>query len=58
MADRAPNGVHFDPGPGTWFTISELDRKFDTYIEPDQPIWLGKYVTVVPDVSKAGTGNG
>jgi hypothetical protein len=52
------NGVHFDPGPGTWFTIGELDRKFDAYIEPDQPIWHGKYVMVVPDVSKAGSGSG
>jgi hypothetical protein len=47
------NGEHFDPGPGTWMDTSDLARKFNTYVEPDQPIWYGKYVTVVPDISKA-----
>jgi hypothetical protein len=49
------NGINFDPGPGTWMTVRELDRKFDAYVEPGQPIWYGKYVTVVPQVSKVTT---
>ena len=35
---------------------NDLARKFNTYIEPDQPIWYGKYVTVVPEVSKVNQG--
>jgi hypothetical protein len=50
------NGEHFDPGPGTWMDTNDLARKFNTYTEPDQPIWYGKYVTVVPDVTKAKQG--
>jgi hypothetical protein len=52
------NGVAFDPAPGTWMDTAELDRKFDAYVEPDQPIWYGKYVTVVPRVSEVGSGAG
>ena len=51
------NGEHFDPGPGTWMSVSELARKFDAYVEPDQPIWYGKYVTVVPRASEANQGD-
>lgn len=47
------NGLHFDPVPGTWMGTQELGRKFDAYIEPGQPIWYGKYVTMVPRVSEA-----
>ena len=50
------NGEHFDPGPGTWMDTNELARKFNAYVEPDQPIWFGKYVTVVPKVSEANQG--
>ncbi len=50
------NGIHFDPGPGTWMTTGELARKFDAYVEPDQPIWYGKYVTVVPRLSEVNQG--
>lgn len=48
------NGTHFDPGPQTWQDIKTLARKFDAYVEPDQPAWYGKYVTVLP---KASEGN-
>jgi hypothetical protein len=37
-------------------SVTELTRKFDAYIHPDQPVWHGKYVMVVPEVSKAGAG--
>ena len=47
------NGVHFDPGPGTWFSSQDLARKFDAYVEPGQTIWYGKYVTIVPKASSA-----
>jgi hypothetical protein len=47
------NGEHFDPGPGTWMTTRDLARKFDAYVEPDQPLWFGKYVMVVPDATAA-----
>jgi hypothetical protein len=47
------NGEHFDPGPQTWMTTRELPRKFDAYVEPDQPAWYGKYVMVVPDATAA-----
>ncbi len=50
------NGEHFDPGPGTWMDTGDMARKFNAYVEPGQPIWFGKYVTVVPDVTKAGQG--
>jgi hypothetical protein len=47
------NGEHFDPGPRTWLTTRELARKFDAYVEPNQPAWYGKYVMVVPDATAA-----
>ena len=47
------NGEHFDPGPGTWMSTRDLARKFDAYVEPDQPLWFGKYVMVVPDATAA-----
>ncbi len=50
------NGQHFDPGPGTWMSSQDLARKFDAYVEPDQSIWYGKYVTIVPKASSAGHG--
>lgn len=50
------NGVHFDPGPGTWMNEKEMTGKFDAYVEPDQPIWHGKYVMVVPRASEANQG--
>ena len=50
------NGEHFDPGPGTWMSTQDLARRFDTYVEPDQPAWYGKYVTIVPKVSSANQG--
>ena len=37
---------------------SQLARKFNPYIEPGQPIWFGKYVMVVPAISKASQGTG
>jgi hypothetical protein len=50
------NGVHFDPGPGTWFSTQDLARKFDAYVEPGQPLWDGKYVTIVPKASSSNPG--
>lgn len=47
------NGQKFDPGPGTWQDVRTLSRKFDAYVVPDQPIWMGRYVTVVPRASDA-----
>jgi hypothetical protein len=47
------NGQSFDPGPGTWMATSDLARKFNVYTEPSQPLWDGKYVTVVPNASEA-----
>ncbi len=52
------NGEHFDPGPGTWLNIHDLARKFDAYVEPGQPVWYGKYVTIVPRASEANQGSG
>jgi hypothetical protein len=34
-------------------TTRDLARKFDAYVEPDQPIWFGKWVMVVPDATAA-----
>jgi hypothetical protein len=52
------NGLSFDPGPGTWISTHDLARKFDAYTEPGQPVWYGKYVTVVPRVSDVGQAGG
>jgi hypothetical protein len=52
------NGEHFDPGPGTWMDTTELARKFNEYVEPDQPAWYGKFVIVVPragEVNQTGS---
>ena len=54
--DGTLNGKPFDPGPGTWLSTPDLVRKFNAYTQPDQPIWYGKYVTVVPRVSEVGQG--
>ncbi len=50
------NGGLFDPGPQTWMNVRTLSRKFDAYAEPGQPIWSGRYVTLVPRASEAGRG--
>jgi hypothetical protein len=47
------NGQQFDPGPGTWMEVNKLTRKFDVYAEPRQPLWQGRYVTIVPNASEA-----
>ena len=47
------NGLHFDPSPGTWMAPQELARKFDAYVEPGQPIWYGKFVTILPRAADA-----
>jgi hypothetical protein len=50
------NGVHFDPGPNTWMNTSDLSRKFNEYVEPDQPAWYGNFVIVVPKATEANQG--
>jgi hypothetical protein len=47
------NGQRFDPGPGTWLDTRALTRKFDAYVEPGQPVWYGKYVTILPRADEA-----
>lgn len=47
------NGRPFDPGPQTWMTTEVLSRKFDPYAEPNQALWSGRWVTIVPRVSEA-----
>jgi hypothetical protein len=49
------NGQKFDPGPRTWMNVRTLGRKFDPYVVPRQPIWAGKYVTIVPRASDSGS---
>jgi hypothetical protein len=46
------NGRPFDPAPGTWLDLQALGRKFDTYAEPQQPLWSGRWVTIVPRASE------
>ncbi|HYI21060.1 MAG TPA: hypothetical protein VEX62_00350 [Candidatus Limnocylindrales bacterium] len=50
------NGTSFDPGPRTWMDIRTLSRKFDTYAEPGQEVWQGRYVTIIPKASEANQG--
>jgi hypothetical protein len=52
------NGELFDPGPRTWMDTKELSRRFNEYINPDQPEWHGKFVMVVPRASEANAGSG
>lgn len=46
------NGRPFDPGPRTWMNIRTLSRRFDAYAEPQQPLWSGQYVTIIPRASQ------
>jgi hypothetical protein len=55
--DGRLNGQKFDPGPGTWQDVGTLSRKFDAYVVPNQPIWAGQYVTIVPRASDAQPGS-
>ena len=43
------NGRSLDPGPRTWMSVAQLGRFFNPYRQPNQPIWYGSYVTVIPD---------
>ena len=56
--DGTLNGEHFDPGPGTWMNTNDLARKFNEYVEPDQPAWYGKFVIVVPRASEVNQSGG
>ncbi len=51
------NGQAFDPGPGTWLKLHALAHKFDAYVEPSQPLWYGKWVTILPRAADAPTDN-
>ena len=50
--DGTYNGKSADPGPRTWMSPTMLGRRFNTYYQPGQPVWNGKWVMVVPRVSK------
>jgi hypothetical protein len=51
--DGTFNGKGVDPGPRTWMSPSTLGRRFNTYYQPGQPAWNGKWVMVVPRASQA-----
>lgn len=46
------NGHSIDPGPRTWMSVATLGRRFNTYYQPGQPVWNGKWVTVIPLASQ------
>ncbi len=42
------DGHSYDPGPKTWVSMAELQRKFAAYYAPKSPAWVGKWLTVLP----------
>ena len=50
------NGRSLDPGPRTWMSVARLGQFFNPYRQPNQALWYGRYVTVVPQGGQLAQG--